>query len=98
MAQPPELLMKQIHAWTLEQSRHQSASQSDYLFHALKKVYFFSVLKLIDRGALDAYLDRVVPLALQVCPADERDTLRTSLVGMRDSLVIGGSTSTVVAL
>lgn len=98
MAQPPELLMKQIHAWTLEQSRHQSAAQSDFLFHALKKVYFFSVLKLIDRAALDAYLDRVVPLALQVCPSEERETLRMSLAGMRDSMIIGGSTSTVVSV
>ncbi len=98
MAQPPELLMKQIHAWTLEQSRHQSAAQSDFLFHALKKVYFFSVLKLIDRGMLEAYLERVVPLALQVCPADERETLRMSLQGMRDSMILGGSTPTVVPM
>lgn len=93
MTQPPELLIKQIHAWTLEQARHQEASQSDYLFHALKKVYLFSVLKLVDRTALDSYLDRVVPLALQVCPPEERETLRTSLVSMRESLVLGGSSS-----
>jgi hypothetical protein len=98
MAQPPELLIRQIHAWTLEQSRHQSAAQSDFLFHALKKVYVFSVLKLIDRAALDAYFDRVVPLALQVCPAEEREALRMSLAGMRDSMILGGSASTVVQI
>ena len=98
MAQPPELLIRQIHAWTLEQSRHQSASQSDFLFHALKKVYLFSVLKLIEREVLDPYLDRVVPLALQVCPPDERETLRTSVAGMREAMILGGSTSTVVQI
>lgn len=98
MAQPPEVLIRQIHAWTLEQSRHQSAAQSDFLFHALKKVYLFSVLKLIDRRALDTYLDRVVPLALQVCPAEERETLRISLAGMRESMVLGGSSSSVVQI
>jgi hypothetical protein len=98
MAQPPELLMKQIHAWSLEQSRHQSAAQSDFLFHALKKVYLFSVLKLIDHRLLERYLDRVVPLALQVCPADEREPLRISLAGMREAMVLGGSTSTVVPI
>ena len=101
MAQPPELLMKQIHAWTLEQSRYHSAAQSDFLFHALKKVYLFSVLKLIDRTALDPYLDRIVPLALQVCPADEREQLRMSLAGMRDSMILGGGgnvQSTVVPM
>lgn len=96
MAQPPELLIRQIHAWTVEQSRHQSAAQSDFLFHALKKVYLFSVLKLIDRAPIDAYLDRVVPLALQVCPADERETLRTNVAGMREAMILGGSTSTMV--
>lgn len=100
MTQPPELLMKQIHAWTLEQARHQEASQADYLFHALRKVHVFSLLRLVDRAALDAYLDRVVPLALEVCPAEDREMLRASLVGMRDSLVLGGSSgvSTVVPL
>lgn len=101
LAQPPELLMKQIHAWTIEQSRYHSAAQSDFLFHALKKVYLFSVLKLIDRTALDPYLDRIVPLALQVCPADEREQLRISLAGMRDSMILGGgasATSTVVPM
>lgn len=98
MAQPPELLMKQIHAWTVEQSRFHSAAQSDFLFHALKKLYVFSTLKLIDNTLLDPYFDRVIPLALQVCPTEEREALRMSLQGMRDSMVLGGSTSTVVPI
>jgi hypothetical protein len=98
MAHPPELLIRQIHAWTVDQARHQEASQSDFLFHALRKVYVFSLLKLVDRAALDTYLDRVVPLALQVCPAGERETLRTSLAGMRASMVLGGGTSPVVPM
>jgi Domain of unknown function (DUF4388) len=98
MAQPPELLLKQIHAWTLDQARHQQASQSDFLFHALRKVYVFGLLKLVDRPALDAYLDRVVPLALQVCPDEERETLRAHLAGMRESMVLGGNTSVVVPM
>ncbi|HEX6083760.1 MAG TPA: DUF4388 domain-containing protein [Thermoanaerobaculia bacterium] len=98
MAHPPELLIKQIHAWTVDQSRHQEASQSDFLFHALRKVHVFTLLKLVDRAALDAYLDRVVPLALQVCPDGEREMLRSNLAGMRESTVLGGSSSTVVPM
>lgn len=98
MSRPPELLIKQIHAWTLEQSRQQEASQSDFLFHALRKVYLFSVLKLVDRAALDAYLDSVLPLALQVCPADERETLRASVAAMRQSMILGGNTSTILPI
>jgi hypothetical protein len=91
MAHPPELLMKQIHAWTLDQSRLHQASQSDFLFHALRKVYVFSLLKLVDRGSLDLYLDRVLPLALQVCPDEERELLSSSVAGMRESMVLGSS-------
>lgn len=98
MTQPPELLMKQIHAWTVDQSRHQEAAQSDFLFHALSKIYLFSILKLIERPAVEAYLDRVVPLALQVCPPEERDALRANLTAMRESMVLGGSAATAVSL
>lgn len=98
MAHPPELLIRQIHAWTVDQARHQEATQSDFLFHALRKVYVFSLLKLVDRTALDAYLDRVIPLALQVCPAEEREMLRSSLAGMRESMILGATGSMVVPL
>jgi hypothetical protein len=98
MTQPPELLVRQIHAWTIDQVRHQEASQADYLFHALRKVYVFSLLKLVDRAALDAYLDKVVPLTLQICPPDERETLRNSVTGMRKSMILGGQTASAVSL
>jgi Domain of unknown function (DUF4388) len=98
MTRPPELLVKQIHAWTIDQSRHQEASQSDFLLHALRKVHLFSVLKLVDRAALDKYLDSVVPLALQVCPAEEREALRASVAGMRESTMLGANTSSVVPI
>ncbi|HVE69985.1 MAG TPA: DUF4388 domain-containing protein [Thermoanaerobaculia bacterium] len=93
MAHPPELLIRQIHAWTVDQARHHEAAQSDFLFHALRKVYVFSLLKLVDRAALDPYFDRVLPLALQVCPAAERETLRTSVAAMRESMVLGGGSA-----
>jgi hypothetical protein len=85
MTQPPQLLMKQVHAWAVEQSRFQQVSMSDCLFHALKKVYLFATLKLVDRGAVETYLNGVVPIAMEICPADERDMLRTNLIAMRDS-------------
>jgi hypothetical protein len=98
MAQPPELLMKQVHAWAVDQARHQEASQSDFLFHALRKVYVFALLKLVDRGAMDVYFDRVIPLAMDVCPAGERDLLRGNLAAMRQSMVLGGAAPTAVQI
>ena len=85
MTQPPQLLMKQVHAWAVEQSRFQQVAMSDCLFHALKKVYLFATLKLVDRAAVETYLNGVVPIAMEICPADERDMLRTNLIAMRDS-------------
>ena len=66
MEQPPELLMRQVHAWIVEQGRMQAAPVADFLFHALKKVFMVGELKLIDRAAVLEYLDRVEPVALQL--------------------------------
>lgn len=98
MVHPPELMMKQIHAWSVEQARHQEASLSDFLFHALRKVYVFSLLKLVDRAVMDTYFDRLMPLALEICPPAERDLLRTNIGGMRQSMVLGGAPPAAVAV
>ena len=72
MTQQPQLLMRQVHAWAVEQGRFQQAAMSDLLFHALKKVYLFASLKLVDRAAVEGYLNSVIPLAMEVCPENER--------------------------
>jgi len=91
ITQPPEVLMREIRTWAVEQSRLQTASMSDFLFHALRKVHLVSALRLIDRASVDAYLNAVIPLALEACPPDERDLLRTNLITLRDSRSINVS-------
>lgn len=99
MGQPPQLMMKQVHAWALEQSRFQEASMSDFLFHALRKVYVFASLKLVERAAVETYLNTVVPLAMQICPPDERELLRKNLVALRDSAdLLASSTAGTVEI
>ena len=95
MAQPPQMLLHEIRTWASEQSRLQSTSLSDLLFHALRKVHLVSALKLIDQASADTYLNTVIPLVLDVCPPDERDLLRTNLVAMRDSRNINASAVSV---
>jgi hypothetical protein len=85
MVQPPQLLMRQIHAWAVEQSRVQSAAMCDFLFHALRKIHTVGALELVDRTTLDGFMTRLVPLAMQACPVDERDLLKANLIAMRDS-------------
>ena len=82
LTQPPDLVMREIHGWSVEQSRLQGAAIADCMFHALKKVYFFGALKLIDRAVLNPYVARLVPMALQACPAEDRESLRTNLEAM----------------
>src|SRR5579864_6313957 len=96
MHQPPQLLMKQVHAWAVEQSRFQQASMSDFLFHALKKVHVFATLKLIERPAVEGYLNTVIPLAMEICPAEERELFRTNLVSLRDTTGVLGTSSQAV--
>ncbi|HEX3582382.1 MAG TPA: DUF4388 domain-containing protein [Thermoanaerobaculia bacterium] len=85
MAQPPELMMQRVGAWSAEQSRAYSLPPSDLLLKAMHKVYITGEMKLLDRDAVADYLDRVTTIALRICPVDERDTLRTSLNTMRMS-------------
>ena len=77
MVHPPDLLMKQVNAFAMEQGRIQGASIADCLFHALKKVHMISTLKLIDHASLERYLNTVIPLALATCPPGDRATLET---------------------
>src|SRR5437764_8739038 len=83
MAQPPELMMQRVGAWSAEQSHALTLRPSDLLLKALHKVYITGEMKLLDRDAVADYLDRVTTIALRLCPVDERDTLRTSMNTMR---------------
>jgi hypothetical protein len=98
MSQPPQLLMREVRGWALEQSRMQTASMSDFLFHALRKVHLVGALKLIEREVADAYLTAVIPLALEACPPEERELLKTNLFTLRDSRELGSGASTGVHL
>ena len=97
MGQPPQLLMRQVNAWMLEQSRLQSVPASDFLFHALKKVHMTGELKLLDRTVVTRYLDSLIPLAMQLCPPEDRELLRSSLLAMRDSRNIAATKIDVAA-
>lgn len=83
MAQPPEVLMQHVGAWSAEQSQAQARPVSEMLLHALKKVNAPAELGLLDREAMANYLDRVSTLAIRLCPPEERNQLRASISAMR---------------
>src|SRR5258706_4084224 len=98
MAQPPDLMMQQVGAWAVDQSRVHSLAMSDLLFHALKKVFLTGELKLLDREAVANYLDRATGIAIRLCPPEDRDLLRTNLTAMRVSRnIVGMSDAPVIA-
>lgn len=96
IAQPPELLLRQIRAWAVEQSRIQSAAMCDFLFHALRKVHAVGALELVSPAVLEPFMTRLIPLAMEICPVDERELLRTNLVAMRDSKTLRVAPVTVL--
>jgi hypothetical protein len=85
MAQPPEVLMQHVSHWAVEQSQRDSLPVADLLLHALTKVYVTGELGLLDREAVANYLDRIMTLALRMCPAEQRETLRANVMTMRIS-------------
>jgi len=85
MAQPPEVLMQHVGTWSVEQSTAQSRSVADLLLHALKKVNAPAELGLLDREAMANYLDRISTIAIRLCPAEQRNQLRSSISAMRIS-------------
>src|SRR5687767_7022604 len=95
MSAPPELVMRQVQNWSLEQARHQDASQGDLLFHAIRKIHVVSMLRLIDRSTLEQYLENVYPLALQACPPEERELLGRSLAALRETTTVETPTTVV---
>ena len=95
MLQPPQLLMRYVNSWAVEQKRISGFPMSDLLFHAVKKVQLFGGLKLLERPIVDSYVDALIPLVLEACPSDERALLKTNLMAMRDSRGLDVSVSAV---
>jgi len=85
LPQPPALLMRMMNAWAVEQKRISGFPMADLLFHALKKINLFSNLKLLERSVVDGYVDRLVPLAMEACPPEDREMLKTNLAAMKDT-------------
>jgi hypothetical protein len=77
---PPALMASNIHAWTTSQYRGSNEIPiSDYLFHAVKKIFMMGEFKLIPRPLLDPYLERLKEEVLRLCPEADREFLKLNL-------------------
>src|SRR5688572_28713751 len=85
MQQPPAVTVREINAWALEENRRQSVAVVDCLFHALKKIHLLGSLKLFDRKDIDQFIENLTPAALQACPSEHREILRSNIAALRSA-------------
>ena len=94
---PNHVVAKAIHSWIGDQvSGATDLSASELLFHAAKKIHLLGELELIPREELKQYLESLQPVLMQLCPAEQRQTLEHSLKHLDASTGVSGSTVGVV--
>jgi hypothetical protein len=88
---PAELTAFEINAWTAAQFRGNigAVPVSDYLYHAVDKIFQIASYQLVPKDRLREYLDELIPILVQQCPEEDRDLLRANLsrLGEGDSIV-----------
>jgi hypothetical protein len=87
LAVPPEVVADEIRNWTTSQHRRLGASVpiSDYLYHAIRKLYVMGEFRLVSKEAMAAYLEVLKNYLLAFCPAEDRDLLRENLGHLADA-------------
>ncbi|MGE5347464.1 MAG: hypothetical protein ACM3JH_16035, partial [Acidithiobacillales bacterium] len=95
---PVELTSFEINAWTSAQFRSKlgSVPVSDYLYHAVDKIFQLGSFGLIPRERLRAYLDVLIPLVVRQCPEEDRDLLRANLTRLGEGDAVGAAAVEVV--
>lgn len=80
----------QINAWASSQYHGPGASVpvSDYLFHAMKKIYLMGEYELISKEPLEKFLTELAHIVLAYCPPEDRELLRTNLSRLGESTTI----------
>ena len=83
---PPEVVAQEIRSWTTSQHRRLGASVplSDYLYHAMRKLYAMGEFTLVPKDAMAAYLEPLKDYMLEYCPPEDRELLRENLSHLGD--------------
>ncbi len=78
---PAGLVATEIAHWASGQyqQKNTNAAYSDYLFHAMKKLFEMGGLKLVPEERLAEYLQELKPHILELCPAEDRNTLAAEM-------------------
>jgi hypothetical protein len=87
ITKPPLMVAEEIQSWTLDQFRRSGSAVplSDFLYHAVRKLYLVGEYKLVAADALSHYLEVLKELVLRMCPPEDRELLRENLNRLSDS-------------
>ncbi len=81
---PPSRVAQEVLSWTASQHRRLGGSVpiSDYLYHAVRKLYVMGELNLVQKTAMVAYLESLNAYLLEFCPDEDRELLRQNLASL----------------
>ena len=88
---PADVVSKEIHSWLGDQIRGASTmTASDLLYHAATKLHQLGVLELIPREEVAAFLAKLQPHLLELCPPDQKPGLEENFQHLERSTGISG--------
>jgi hypothetical protein len=94
---PVQIVVEEIQSWLGDQIRGASTmSTSELIHHAATKIHQLGVLELIPQEDVSAYLAKLRPSLLQICPAEQRRSLEENFTLLEKSTGMGGSKIGVV--
>ena len=86
---PPEHVASEIQSWVRAQRQASPATAtSEFLFHALRKLYLFGELGVVDALRAETFFDWLLPLVLESAPHDERPRLRARIASMTHRVAV----------
>ena len=90
---PAELTAFEINAWTAAQFRSKMGTVpvSDYLYHAVDKIFQLGSYGLVPKDRLREYLDELIPIIVHQVPEEDRDLLRMNLARLGEGDSVGAA-------
>jgi hypothetical protein len=83
---PPQIVAHEIQSWLGDQIRGASTmTASELLYHAATKIHQLGILELIPREEVGAYLTRLQPALLELCPPEQKQGLEANFKHLEKS-------------
>ena len=88
---PTQIVAHEIQSWLGDQIRGASTmTASELIYHAATKLHQLGVLELIPKDEVGAFLAKLQPLLLEVCPPEQKQGLEENFKHLEKSTGISG--------